>query len=776
MKQIILFFAILLPFYSFAQLTESFDGPQITTSYPWEGNTEKFRINANGELQLYTSYYKGEAFVYLPTSVLIDNEWQFTIRTEAACSSQNYFKIFLWSKHPDMKDPGEALFIRLGYTDKNIALCKQTNNLKPELLLEGRRLFDQPTEVTIKIISDVEGRCSVYSKTVKEETFVFEGTAGRFDRNANGYFMLGVYYTAQQSTNKYVDDIIIRHYSPNSDEPNPPDDDPLELLSVDQESPTELLLFFNKPVIAEEASFSLSEIGEITEVYISEDDRVIMLVSEIPLEKGKEYQVSYSNLYDYQGEAYTYSETFTAFYDHETPEPPLPVDPVSPGIVRINEIMANPKGLTALPETEYIELYNTSSTIQSLTGWSLMYGDKATLLDPYQLSPGAYLVLYRTGREIHIDPGGAGMALSKFPAQLSNTGKKLQLTNAAGQLIDAYTYDKTTPALSWEYADEGWYLSTDRRGGTPGSINSPIKEQPEEPEEPEEPEIPEEPKEPTPPEGPVVLPGEIVLNELLPNPYPDGSEYIELYNRSDRALSLSGLAVATRKSNGEIGTVYPLNSVMEWIKPAGYVLLTKDKNGVASNYLISAPENLYQLKLPVLANTSSTLVLFRTADKEVIDELMYSSKWHASTVKEQKGVALERIDPEKPTQLPENWTSASSTAGYGTPGYQNSQFRQNSGNIDGIEAPEYSESTGSYHILYSLNEPGYSCRIRIYNLSGQLIVVIANHELLGTQGSLTWDGSASNGSRLKTGVYIFHAELYHMNGETQTYKKVFLVR
>ena len=57
-----------------------------------------------------------------------------------------------------------------------------------------------------------------------------------------------------------------------------------------------------------------------------------------------------------------------------------------------------------------------------------------------------------------------------------------------------------------------------------------------------------------------IQPGEIIINELLLDPYVGGSEYIELYNRSEHSLSLSALSVAIRKSDGTLSTRYPLTS------------------------------------------------------------------------------------------------------------------------------------------------------------------------------------------------------------------------
>jgi len=308
-------------------------------------------------------------------------------------------------------------------------------------------------------------------------------------------------------------------------------------------------------------------------------------------------------------------------------------------------------------------------------------------------------------------------------------------------------------------------------GGTPGSANSSPDD------EPEDPDRPDAPHKPGIPTDIIVLPNEIVFNELLPNPYPEGSEYIELYNRSDRTLSLAGLSVATRKSDGTLSTHYPLSSIVSLVEPQDYVLLTKSMGGVSDFYLISSPDALHELKLPVLANTSATLVLFRTEDEVMIDEIRYSSKWHAPSVKNEKGIALERINPDSDTQDEMNWTSASATAGYGTPGYRNSQYgKQDEGEVTGIEPPVYFEATKEYTISYHLDESGYTCRAWIFDISGRCISEVVNHDLLGIEGELTWNGLAVNGSKVRTGVYIFYAELVHPQGKIERYKEVFLVK
>ena len=142
------------------------------------------------------------------------------------------------------------------------------------------------------------------------------------------------------------------------------------------------------------------------------------------------------------------------------------------GVIWINEIMADPKGLTQLPETEYVELFNTSDESISLSGWQFVYGGSPKRIDIFTIPAKGYAVLYRTGREIWMEASAIAIPMDKFPNALANAGKDLQLLDPTGNLIDQVTYAKATPGRSWERNDDGWSLCLDVRGGTPGAKNS----------------------------------------------------------------------------------------------------------------------------------------------------------------------------------------------------------------------------------------------------------------------------------------------------------------
>lgn len=791
MKQFILFILVLLPVCAFAQFTETFDGPEINSANPWKGDLAKFKINNDGWLSFDGSGLADTCSVHTLIPYASTMEWELDVFFSFKSTTYNNARIYIYRTDK----PSDLLFyIQIGGKNDNISLCEWLPNGNVKRLIPGNRQLEGK-KIHIKLCLEEASRWTLYTRLLGEDHYRKEGdlvSKDLQDIRDSGSLNISCYCKSKSKddTQFSFDNIIIRHELTETplaseeepDDPAGPDITLPKLLSMEPLTLSDLQFVFDLPVRIEQATFSISDIGNADRIIYADESRKI--VNTHYLEKmmtGKDYTISYTGVADEEGNVLdSYSQNVKLEEEGENDD-----EPSASGSVCINEIMADPKGLKELPETEYVELYNTTEHNVSLSGWQFSYGGKAKPMTAFDIPSKSYAVLYRSGRDIVVDPSAVKVPLDNFPSALANTGKLLQLLDGDNNLIDEVTYEKATPGKSWERSSSGWYLSSDPRGGTPGSANSSGEgeEKPNEPVTPDEPDEPDTPDEPSLPDI-TVEPGEFVINELLPNPFTGGSEYIELYNRSGHALPVSGLSIAVRKADGTLNTRYPLSSVTSVIESDGYVLLTKNLSGVTDFYTILSPSSLFEVpKLPILANTSSTLVLFRTKDEVVIDEVSYSSKWHASSVKDQKGVALERIDPEAETQSAANWTSASATAGYGTPGYRNSQSDISSPDDPdspdeptGIEVPQWDESSGHYTISYYLDQPGYSCRVFIFNLAGIRVAEIANHELLGMKGQLTWDGYALSGKQLQTGIYIFYAELYHTTGTVKRYKHIFPTR
>lgn len=795
MKQFILFILVLLPVCAFAQFTETFDGPEIDSNNPWKGDLSDFQITDDGWLSLVGDPDKKYSRLKISLPYSNNMEWKFDVKMTFTPSDPNHIRFYLLTENLSLLGISSEYYIQIGSTKKTITLRRFRETEKaPVRIIEKELdvLKQNIVSLSVKVTLENSSLWSIYVREEGESTYTLLDTKEQKISSGIKYIESGLAcHFSKKVRGHFIDNIeISSNITPSEEEPENPDpEEPVfpvvlpKLLSVQPLNLCELQFTFDRPVDISEAWFMISEIGKADRIGYADEQMKTVVNTKYPEEMvaGINYTITYDGLTDMEGNKLVpFSEEFVLEGEDG--------GEAESGSILINEIMADPKGLEELPETEYVELYNTTENVLVLTDWQFSYGGKAKPMTTFEIPAKGYAVLYRSGRDIVADPSAVKVPLDNFPSALANTGKLLQLFDGDKNLIDEVTYEKATPAKSWERSSSGWHLSSDPRGGTPGSVNSSGKGE-EKPNEPDKPVTPDEPDDPDTPGDPslpdiTVEPGEFVFNELLPNPFAGGSEYIELYNRSDRALPVSGLSVAVRKADGTLNTRYPLSSITVTIEADGYVLLTKNLEGVTDFYTIQSPSSLFEVpKLPILANTSSTLVLFRTKDGTVIDEVSYTSKWHASSIKDQKGVSLERIDPDAETQSPSNWTSASATVGYGTPGYPNSQSDislpddpDTPDEPTGIKTPQWDESAGHYTISYYLDQPGYNCRAFVFNIAGQRVAQIANHELLGLTGKLTWDGYALSGRQLQTGVYIFYAELYHTSGTVKRYKQVFLVR
>lgn len=792
MKQILLFFLVNLPLLVFSQFQETFESQELPES--WIGNRQQFVID-DGVLMVNGQEQTETVSLSYPYSIEgNEQEWEFYLYLKDKPTTKNRIKIFPAS--PDKTPSG--FYICAGY-NKPDRLRLGINDQEIQAFPD----FDDEERCILHIIITCKEQrywtFSVTNALPNEATNISSSFESGYTFPAQANFCIQVTHTKTRTDDFGIDDICYRtKITEQPEEPGQTEQSSVELTAIQPISLSEVSFEFNGPVSLENAVFSISGYGfegkcsAVRSIYQDNNHQVVMIRFPQPMTLNKEYTFYIENLKDEQGAIIPDASYTFLLQEEETPEDPeeepdepetpvVPEEPEQPeesypkGSVIIHEVMADPKGLTALPETEYIELYNKVDQSIDLSNWILNYGTTPIALTGVVIPAHGWAVLYRSGREIEVGNGQA-CPLDKFPSALANTGKELSLYDANSQLMDQYTYPKAKPACSWEFDEEGWHLSSDPRGGTPGEANSEAEENEEDPDEtPDEPEEETNP-EPEIPEAQQPQPGDIIINELLPEPFIDGSEYIELYNRSKQELSLKDVCISTRKSDGSLNTRYPLEAYPQTLQAGDYLLLTKSIEGVENFYSLPASLNWLECKLPVLSNTGSTVVLYRGEGEIIIDEVSYSPKWYAPTVKNKKGVALERKDPDKDSQNADNWTSAASSAGFGTPGLENSQYLNGDTETDSeeIDDPIY-QPTGTFQIPYRLNQSGYMARGWIFDLSGRKVALIADNTSLGTQGYLEWNGKGRDGSPVNTGIYIIYLELWHPGGNVIRKKQVLLI-
>lgn len=270
---------------------------------------------------------------------------------------------------------------------------------------------------------------------------------------------------------------------------------------------------------------------------------------------------------------------------------------------------------------------------------------------------------------------------------------------------------------------------------------------------------------------------DIVINEILFNPPTDGADYIEFYNRSNHIINAKTLYVAGRNASGNLSTLKQVSTDDILIFPGDFIVVTDNGVAVKQQYLVKSPNAIIEIPtMPSYPNTSGTLVLLNTLG-EVIDELHYDEKWHFDLATNYKGVALERIDYNEPTQDKNNWHSAAASAGYGTPTYQNSQFKANEqlqGGISispGVFSPDNDGHDDFLTIAYQFPEPGYVCNITVFDARGRTIRYLVRNGICGTEGYFRWDGIDEKNQHTGMGIYVILTEVYNLKGKTKKMKQ-----
>ncbi len=219
-------------------------------------------------------------------------------------------------------------------------------------------------------------------------------------------------------------------------------------------------------------------IGFADSAWLAGDDFTsVILRFKVPFEAGVSYRlVLQPGLQNCRGE----SVPENTFRDFTLSSPAQPFD------VLITEIMADPDPPVGLPNYEYIEIYNKTSSTIDLSGWALQIGTSSKLFQNKYLSPQSYLIVGPEAAASALANYGDFYGFSSF--QLTNTGQSLALVNPTGEVMAWVDYSdkwygsspKMNGGWSLEMVDyenfctqEGnWKPSIDALGGTPGRDNS----------------------------------------------------------------------------------------------------------------------------------------------------------------------------------------------------------------------------------------------------------------------------------------------------------------
>jgi lamin tail-like protein/CHU domain-containing protein/Big-like domain-containing protein len=273
---------------------------------------------------------------------------------------------------------------------------------------------------------------------------------------------------------------------------------------------------------------------------------------------------------------------------------------------------------------------------------------------------------------------------------------------------------------------------------------------------------------------------DIVINEILFNPWTNGEDYLELFNRSNKIIDLSTMKVGSIKHNPPNPpdtSIYNIVIDQRLILPNDYVLITKSKDAVLQQYSTLNPGAFIDVNPMPSFNNDQGNVLLLLGENIIIDSFSYSENMHFPLLLYLDGVALEKINPHSNPSKDNDWHSAAESVGFGTPGYANSQLITTSDVEEEIVinpeifTPDNDGIDDVLSIEYSFSSPGYIMSVTIYNSDGLQVKKLTDNEYVGADGSISWDGFMDSNSKALVGIYVFYITVYDTQGNVKSFKK-----
>ena len=267
---------------------------------------------------------------------------------------------------------------------------------------------------------------------------------------------------------------------------------------------------------------------------------------------------------------------------------------------------------------------------------------------------------------------------------------------------------------------------------------------------------------------------DVLINEILFNPRPTGVDFVEIVNSSAKFINLRNWSLASLE-DGILKNKTVLSGEDFLLKPGGILAVTENSNILMGEYLTSQEQHFLQVNdLPVFNDDLGSVAIVN-ATGNVIDYFHYSKDMHSVFIKDDEGVSLERISATN--SLPDqNWKSASSSVGFATPGYVNSNAPPESSITSEVlkVEPEIFNPLGGQNnfalIHYNFEQGGRVANVKVFDSQGHPIKELANNDVVGTTGFYRWDGDRDDGTKASIGYYMIWFETFDDRGSIQNFQ------
>lgn len=747
---------------AFAQVNENFNDGDFTGNPEWQGNASDFSVQA-GMLQLQAPHETGQSYLATPSRAIQNAAWEFVVHLAFNPSGQNYARIYLTADKQDLTSPLQGYYVLVGGTSDEVSLYRQDLGSAVKIIdgIDGTTDVSQ-VDLRVRVTRNRDGHWELYAGSLAEEDLVIQGGATDLTYAASSYFGIFCRYTSTRADGFRFDDITVTGEPQAEPEPGPTYKGVIITEILADPSPAEGL----PEVEFIEIHNRTAETFSLAGCTVS-DGSATGVFPGVVLEPGAYLVVTAP------GESGQFDAS-------------VKVVPVA--------------GMPTLNNTgDAIVLRSGSGIIIDSVNYSYTwYGDAARtdggwtleLIDPEHLC----------GEEDNWttsqDPSGGtpGRQNSVFGSKPDQTGPRMIQAIAIDSfrvriyfnekladepvLPQDIAFDPPVTVTGVSFVDrslravdvmlaDGLALRT-LYSVAVKRIRDCSRNMVREPAEAIRFAIPEEADS-----------LDVVINEILFNPNPGGVDFVELFNRSPKYINLKNWSVGEYSGEGPEKTKGISTSDL-LLKPGDYTVLTPVPDALMNHYPLVPGELIVQTSLPSLPDDAGSVALVNSEGK-VIDAVIYTSDWHSAFLSSEDGVSLERVSPDAASLDPQNWNSGSTAVGFASPGMENSSARKEmlmGDNAITIDPPVFHPMSGQADftlIRYKFDLGGYVANARILDAYGRTIKLIANNDLLGTEGFYSWEGDRDDGSRARVGFYWLWFEVFSSSGRVMTFRERIII-
>lgn len=453
----------------FAQVQDDFSDGDFTHNPAWTGTDAMFKVNGDLQLQL-NAAEAGSAWLFCDDEIVpetLDNEefeWHFWLKEAFAPSANNYCDVFLCDKY----------FIRFGEAGSNdVVDLQRVDGASSVSVCRGTDTFIASAfSAFFKVTRNADGTWKIFIDKLGNGDYSLDAQGVDNTYDVMGKFGIKTTFSASNAKKVFLDDVYAG--------PLILDTEPPVLKEVIILKYNKLQLDFSEPldegIVLQSSNYSIdNQVGNpmYAEFGLSRSSIILSFANTIMEEI--RYTLTINKIQDLAGnltENIRYS--FVHYVPHEND-------------IVINEIMADPEPSVGLPSFEYVELYNTKDFQIKLRDWVFVINNsEKKITQDVVIQPDSYIILCKENAVPSLSEYAECISFASF--SITNSGTNIALYDDTNSLISSVEFDiswyrdkvKSEGGWSLEQIDpyspcagaENWMASTERVGGTPGSLNS----------------------------------------------------------------------------------------------------------------------------------------------------------------------------------------------------------------------------------------------------------------------------------------------------------------